>query len=85
MSIAEATALSDILNRVENWPALSRITLARKILESLKKSEPPVRPTKTRGLSAAEIQGMLRTDRPAPDDEIVKAWIDEHHMEKYGR
>ena len=28
---------------------------------------------------------LFRTDRPAPDDETVRLWIDEHRMEKYGR
>jgi len=86
MSTAEATELTDVLNRVKTWPTTLRITLARKILESLDKAEAPAAPPppKTRGLSAAEVQGLLKTDRPPPDDETVKQWIDEHRMEKYG-
>jgi hypothetical protein len=38
-----------------------------------------------RGPSAAEVQSLFRTDRPAPDDETVERWIDEQRMEKYGR
>lgn len=38
-----------------------------------------------RGPSAAEVQSLFRMDRPAPDDETVERWIDEHRMEKYGR
>jgi len=86
MSTSEATELTDVLNRVKTWPTTLRITLAHKILESLDQAEglaaPP--PPKTRGLSAADVQGLLRTDRPPPDDETVKQWIDEHRMEKYG-
>ena len=86
MSTAEATELTDVLNRVKTWPTTLRITLARKILESLDKAEAPAAPPapKTRGLSAAEVQGLLKTDRPPPDDETVERWIDEHRMEKYG-
>ena len=35
MSTAEATELTEVLNRVNTWPTTLRITLARKILESL--------------------------------------------------
>jgi hypothetical protein len=35
MSTAEATELANVLNRVKTWPTTMRITLARKILESL--------------------------------------------------
>jgi len=74
MSTAEANELTDVLNRVKTWPATLRITLARKILESLDKAEAPATPPppKTSGLSAAEFQGLLKTDRPPPDDETGK-------------
>jgi len=66
MSAAEATELTDVLNRVKTWPTTLRITLAHTILESLDKAGAPSAPPapKTRGLSAAEVQGLLKTDRP---------------------
>jgi hypothetical protein len=86
MSTAEASELTDVLDRVKTWPPTLRITLARKILESLDKAQAPQAPPppKTRGLSAAEIRRLLKTDRIPPDDETVERWIDEHRMEKYG-
>jgi hypothetical protein len=74
MSTAEAAELTDVLNRVKTWPTTLRITLARKILESVDKVEAPAAPPppKTRGLSAGEVQGLLKTDRPPADDESVK-------------
>jgi hypothetical protein len=86
MSAAEATELTDVLNRVNAWPTTLRITLARKILESLDNAQAPAAPPhqKGRGLSAAEVQSLLKTDRPPPDDETVERWIDERRMEKYG-
>jgi hypothetical protein len=86
MSTAEATELKDILNRITAWPTTLRITLAHKILESLDTVEAQAAtPTpKTRGLSAAEVRGLITTDRPPPDDETVECWIDQHRMEKYG-
>ena len=87
MSTAEATELKDVLNRVKTWPTTLQITLAHKILESLDNAEAPAAatPAKVRGLTAAEIQGLLKTDRPPPDDGTVGRWIDEHRMEKYCR
>ncbi len=86
MSTAEATELTEVLNRINTWPTTLRITLARKILESLDNAKAPATPPaqKTRGLSAAEVQGLLKTDRPPPDDQTVERWVDEHRMEKYG-
>jgi hypothetical protein len=86
VSTAETTELMDVFNRVTTWPTTLRITLARKILESVDKAETPVAPypAKTRGLSAAEVRAGIRTERPPPDDETVKQWIDERRMEKYG-
>jgi len=50
-----------------------------------KAEEPAEEPApKLRGLRAAEVRGLITTDRPAPDDETVERWIDEHRMEKYG-
>jgi hypothetical protein len=82
MSTAEATELADVLNRVKTWPTTLRITLAHKILESLDKAQAPPAPPppKTRGLSAAEVRGLLKTDRPPPDDQTVERWIDEHRF-----
>ena len=74
MSTAKATELTDVLNRVKTWPTTLRITLARKILESLDTAEEPAEapPAKTRGFSAAEVQDLLKTNRPSPDDETVQ-------------
>jgi hypothetical protein len=74
MSTAEATDLTDVLDRVKTWPTTLRITLARKILESLDKAEAPteVPPSQTRGFSAPVVQGLLKTSRTAPDDQTVK-------------
>jgi hypothetical protein len=71
---AEATDLTDVLDRVKTWPTTLRITLARKILESLDKAEAPAPspPSQTRGFSAADDQGLLKTNQTLPDDETVK-------------
>jgi hypothetical protein len=84
MSTAEASELTDILNRVTTWPTALRIRLARKIIESVDQA-PAVPPApKIRGLSATEVRALIKADRTPPDDETVERWIDEYRMEKYG-
>ena len=41
MSTAEATELTDVLDRVKNWSPESRIVLARRILETLERPQRP--------------------------------------------
>ena len=82
MSTAEANELSDVLNRVKGWPPAQRITLARRILETL---EPAAAPAAPRGVrSVQELIGIGAGDSPPPDDETIRRWVDEHRMEKYG-
>lgn len=86
MSVAEPNEIGAILDRVQTWPPAQRIILARKILESLEAPASVPTPTLSakRGHSAVEVRNLLTLDRPAPDDETVRRWIDEHRMEKYG-
>ena len=79
MSIAEATELAEILNRVKEWPLDMRITLARRILESAE--TPPIgEPPRT--LSLDQVIGILKTDAPPPTDEECERIIDEERMRK---
>jgi hypothetical protein len=41
MNTAEMIELTEVLSRLKNWPTTLRITLARKILESVEKPEEP--------------------------------------------
>lgn len=84
MSITEAEEWGEVLDRVAAWSSTMRIALAHRILDSLETAKERPKSRKPRGLSAAEIQGLLRTGRPAPDDETVERWLDERRMEKYG-
>ena len=38
-----------------------------------------------RGPSAAEVAAQFKSDKPAPDDNAVKQWMDEYRMEKYAK
>jgi hypothetical protein len=83
MSTAEATELTDVLNRVKTWPVENRIALVKQVLETLTPATSG-RASVPRGPSAAEIIDAFKSDRPPPDDATVRQWIDEYRMEKYG-
>ena len=86
MAVSETSEISAVVHRVQSWPTSLRITLARRILETLEETTTP-KPlaNRQRGYSAEEVRAMLRMDKPAPDDTTVKQWIEEHRMEKYGK
>jgi len=66
-----------------------RVSLARMILETV---ETPTMPspalTQTapsrRGKPVESLIGLGAGSGPPPSDELVRQWIDEHRMEKYG-
>jgi hypothetical protein len=82
MSTVEAAEMTDVLTRVKNWSPESRIALARRILETLERPQQPTRELTSRSVQV--LIGLGRGDSPAPDDDTVRRWIDEHRMEKYG-
>ena len=86
MSTAEATELTDVLNRVNAWPTTLRITLCAKSLSLLiRRKGPAARPPRRyAGYRRRKSRACSRRTGPRPDDETVKQWIDEHRMEKYG-
>jgi hypothetical protein len=82
MSAAEANELADVLERVKTWPAAQRITLARRILETVGLSpsveEPP------RRVPLEQVFGLLKTDAPPPTDEDCARIVEEERLRKYG-
>jgi hypothetical protein len=86
MNPDEMNEFYEIMKKIRTWEPVRRLTLARRILDTLDDSIAalPSRPPVPRGRSAAEMAADLKTDRPAPDDETLRQWIDEHRMEKYG-
>jgi hypothetical protein len=90
MSTAGADEVSEILDRVKHWSPPSRLTLARRILESLDTSAvggtEPESPseTPTRGVPVESVVGLLRTDREPPDEEECRRIVEEERWKKYG-
>lgn len=80
MTTAEATELADVLNRVKDWPATQRITLARRILETLETYPASASP---REGSLKDAVGLLKTDAPPPNDEECRAILEEELIKKH--
>jgi hypothetical protein len=71
-----------ILELVATWPLEDRAALARDVLAV----RPPTPANTARRPSFAEAYGLFRVPgQPAPTDEQVRQWIDEHRMRKYGQ
>jgi hypothetical protein len=81
MSATQNEEISDVFNRVKDWPLDMRITLARRILET---TEVPAIAEPPRTLSLDQVIGVLKTGGPAPTDEECERIIDEERMRKYG-
>jgi hypothetical protein len=90
MNPAGADEVSEVLDRVKRWSPPSRITLARRILESLDTStagqttvgsstEPPIR-----GVPVDSVVGLLKTDHEPPNDEECRQIVEEERWRKYG-
>jgi hypothetical protein len=85
MTALETKEITDVIQRVQDWPAPMRIALARRILESLEtRAETAATPTQLRGPSAAEVAAMFKTDKPAPSDEECQRILEEELSRKYG-
>jgi hypothetical protein len=84
MSAAESKEIIEVMGKVETWPKAMRVTLARRILETIESPDISPLVKLPRGPSAAEVAAMFKTDKSAPDDATVRQWIGEYRMEKYG-
>ena len=73
----ESINYDTVLQIVHKWPPNQRFALTRDLLNSLE-------PESVRTPTLQRALGLLATERPAPSDEEVEIWLDEHHMEKFG-
>lgn len=77
----ETANYQGILNIVRQWPTAQQIALVEDVLKTISSR---VEPPKQRQRTLDRALGLLATDKPAPTDDEVKQWLDEHRMEKYG-
>jgi hypothetical protein len=92
MNATQNEEMTEIFNRVKAWSPTQRITLARRILETLEASatataeagSQPKIEEPTRGWPVERVLGLLKTDREPPDDEECRRIIEEERWKKYG-
>lgn len=73
--------LQKVITSVATWPAHDRITLARKILETVEGGSTPT----SRGLRGEDVIRLLRIPQPAPDDDECTRIVHEERLRKYAR
>lgn len=81
MDTIDAATYEHILNIVHGWPPSKRFSLVQEVLRTLAAETAS---TGQRSPTLNQALGMLATDRPAPSDAEIDAWLDEHRMQKYG-
>jgi hypothetical protein len=74
MNILEPAEYRDVFEIVRQWPPEARRELVRDVEKTLT-DRGPARPT--RGVSAEEAIGLLKSDRPAPTDEECDRILEE--------
>jgi hypothetical protein len=89
MSTVQPRELSDVLETVKHWPPDARVSLARMILETVESPQvlgqtPEHGEPTRRGKPVDLLIGLGAGSGPPPSDDLVRQWIDEHRMEKYG-
>jgi hypothetical protein len=78
----ESEPISEVWEQVETWTPSRRITLARRILESLEAPETRVAPARK---SLRELLGLLKTDAAPPTDEECQRILEDELMRKHLR
>lgn len=73
--------LQKVVASVSDWPAKDRITLARKILETVEDTATLA----SRGLRGEEVIQLLRIPQSAPDDDECDRIIAKERLRKYVR
>jgi len=81
MNVLEPAEYRDVFEIVRHWPSEARREFVRDVEKTLADER---RAGPTRGFSADEAIGLLKSDRPAPTDEECDRILEEELMRKYG-
>ena len=90
MSMTGPQEVATVLETVKTWPTELRISLARRILETVETTAVPTTDASAaeinlRGKPVEELIGLGAGSGEPPSDKQVAEWIDEHRLEKHGR
>lgn len=81
MSPIPTAEYDEVLARVRTWPPEQQLHLTQDLLRSL---SPGCDADGLRGVPVEKVRGVGTGARPVPDDDTVRRWLAEHHVEKYG-
>ncbi|HZS10395.1 MAG TPA: hypothetical protein VFD58_36535 [Blastocatellia bacterium] len=81
MNQAENVNYEGVLNIVRQWPTAQRLTLVQEVLKTLASEVEKTQPGER---TLEQALRLVPLNQPAPTDEEVRQWLDEHRMEKYG-
>ncbi len=81
MSPSPTAEYDEVLARAQAWPPEQRLRLAEALLRSLQRANAP---GGLWGVPVEKVRGAAAGAGPAPNDDTVRRWVEEHHAEKYG-
>jgi hypothetical protein len=80
MNQSESVNYESVLDIVRQWPLSQRLTLVQEVLKTLAPEGGGASPPRQ---TLAKALGLLAQNQPAPTDENIQQWLDEHRTEKY--
>ena len=83
MSHVENINYESVLKTIRQWPKPQRFMLVQEVLRTLAPESEVGKPQR-RERTLEQALSVVKLNGPAPTDEEVRQWLDEHRMEKYG-
>ena len=75
---------NSVLDIIHKWPASQRYLLVQDVLKTLGPQDELAEPPRGSHDILSLALGLLATGQPAPTDEEIAQWLEEHRLEKYG-
>jgi hypothetical protein len=82
VSAATVDEVTELVRRATALPANLRITLARRVLESLELTSPPNRESSK---TLKDLVGLVKLEGPPPSDEECQKILEEERFRRYGQ
>jgi len=81
MVVASNMNVDAIWDHVRQWPADAKLSLASKILESVRDEKGGM---KQHALTLADLRGLMSSGQTPPSDVQVEQWLEEERLRKFG-